>query len=95
MADAGGEARGGAEEGEGAIDDVRAEVEEEAGAGASGFFPGIGALLGAEAVEAGVDGDDAAEDAFGEELFDGEEVAIEAAVMEGGEDEAALRRRGR
>ena len=95
VADGGGDARGRAEEREGLVDEVRAEVVEEAGGGAGDFFPGVGALERAVAVEAGDDLDDAAECAFGEELAEGEEVAVPAAVVEGREDAAVMLWRGR
>ena len=86
----GGDAVGRAEEGEGLVDEVGAEVEEQAVGGAGAFFPGVGAGDGAEAVEAGGDFDDAAEGGCGEELPKGEEVAVPAAVLEGAEEFAGL-----
>ena len=66
--DGGCDARGWTVEGERLVDEVRAEVVEEAGGGAGDFFPRVGALERAIAVEAGDDLDDAAEGAFEEEL---------------------------
>ena len=86
VADRGGDARGRAVESEGLVDEMRAEVVEEAGGGAGDFLPGVGALEGAVAVETGDDLDDAAECAFEEELAEGEEVAVPAAVVKGRED---------
>ena len=88
VTDEGGDAGGWAVEGEGLVDEVRAEVVEEAGGGAGDLLPGVGSLEGAVAIEAGDDLDDAAEGACGEELAEGEEVAVPAAVVKGREDAA-------
>ena len=88
-ADAGGNGVGPAEEGDALIDEVRAEVEEEAVGGVRNLFPGVGAGQGAEAVPMGVEGDETAQGDGFEKLVDGEEVGIPAAVVEGGGDEVA------
>ncbi len=88
-ADAGGDGFGGTEEGEGLIDEMGAEVHEEAVGVVAGLLPGGLAGQGAEAVEVRLVGDEAAELASVEDFADGEEVAVPAAVVEGGEDEVA------
>ena len=60
VADGGGDAGGWAEVGERLVDEVRAEVEEDAGGGAGILFPASGADVGAEPVEVGMDFYDAA-----------------------------------
>ena len=87
-ADAGGDGGGWAEEGECLVDEVRAEVEEHAVGGVGGLLPGVLAGDGAEAVEVGLEGDEAADGVFGDELLDGEEVAVPAAVVEGDDVQA-------
>ena len=89
FADACRDAFGDAEENEGLIDEVRAEVEEHAVGIAAGFFPGGFAGQGTEAVEVGLVGYETAYGMFVEEFADGEEVAVPAAVVEGREDEIA------
>ncbi len=64
-ADAGSDGLGWAEEGEGLIDEVRGEVHEQAVGVAAGLFPGGLAGEGAEAVEVGLVGDEAAKLAAG------------------------------
>ena len=85
-ADAGGDGGGWAEEGEGLIDEMRAEVEEHAVGRVFGFLPGGLALDGAEAVEVGLEGDEAAYGFFFDELAYGEEVAVPAAIVKGSDD---------
>jgi hypothetical protein len=89
FADACCDAFGDAEENEGLIDEVRAEVEEHAVGIAAGFLPGGFAGQGTEAVEVGLVGYETAYGMFVEEFADGEEVAVPAAVVEGREDEIA------
>ena len=87
-ADTGSNGGGRAEEGEGLIDEVRPEVEEHAVGGVGSFLPCVLAGDGAEAVEVGLEGDEAADSLFCDEFFDGEEVAVPAAVVEGDDVEA-------
>jgi hypothetical protein len=87
-ADAGGDGGGRAEEGERLVDEVRAEVEEHAVGGVLGLLPGVLAGDGAEAVEVGLEGDEAADGVFSDEFFYGEEVAVPAAVVEGDDVQA-------
>ena len=86
-ANAGGDRFGDAEEGEALVDEMGAEVHQQAVGAAVGFLPGSLFGRGPEAVEVGLKGDDAAEGVFVEELFDCQEVAIPAAVVEGREDQ--------
>ena len=90
VADAGGDRRRGAVEGERLVDEVRAEVEEQAVGLTGSLLPGARALDWAEAVEVGADRDDAAEGVGGDEFAEGLEVAVEAAVVEGAEELALL-----
>jgi hypothetical protein len=82
--------RGHAEQRERLVDEVRAEVEEVAAGGAGRFFPAVGALQRAEAVVVAEHGDDAAKRSFGDQLAEGEKVAVVASVVERGE-QLALR----
>ncbi len=84
-ADARGEALWGAEEGHGPVEQMGAEVLQEAVGVVAGLFPGVGPRVGAETVPLGVDGVEPAEGAFGEQVLDREEVAVPAAVVEGKE----------
>jgi hypothetical protein len=93
-ADAGGDGFGQAKEGQRLVDEVWSEVEEQAVGLAGGFLPGTLPCYRAEAVEVGADVDDAAEGIGGDQLAEGLEVAVEAAVVEGGEDFALLRGEG-
>ena len=89
-ADGGGDGFRAAEEGDALVDEVRAEVEEEAVGGARDLFPGVRARDGTEAVEVRLKGDETAEGAGFEELSDGEEVGVPTAVVEGRGDEIAV-----
>jgi len=77
-----------AEDGEGLIDEVRAEIPEHAVGRIARFFPGVFAGCGAVTVEVGLECDEPAEGALGKNLANGEEVAIPAAVVEGNDVEA-------
>jgi hypothetical protein len=87
-ADVGANGFGSTKEDNGLVDEMRAEIEEDAGAGSGLFAPGSGAELGTEAVEVRLVGDDAAQLSGGDELLQGFEVAIPAAVLVDGEQAA-------
>ena len=81
---------GRAEEAEGLVDEVGAEVVPQATAGDRGLAPAL-ADLRAEAVEAGFERQDLAERAIGDEAAQREEVGVPAAVVEHREDAAGAR----
>jgi len=64
------------------VDEVRAEVHQQAIGGVRGFFPGVLALDRPVAVEVRLEGDEAAQRAVGKNFLDGQEIPIPAAVME-------------
>src|SRR6185312_17285996 len=89
-ADAAGEGRRRAKEKERLIDQMRAEVEEHAVGWITLLLPGVLAGRGAEAIEVRLEGDEAADSVFSEQLFDGEKVAVPAAVVEWNNEQALL-----
>ena len=89
-ADAGSDGGGRVEEKERLIDEVGAEVEEHAVGGVGGLLPGVLARGGAEAVEVRLEGDEAADGGLGEEFFDGKEVTVPTAVVEGDDEQTVL-----
>jgi len=79
-----------AEKLEGMIDEVRTDVEKDAGAGSLALAPGVGFESGTEAIVVRFEADDAAERASGGELEDALEVAIVPAALIDGEEAAAF-----
>ena len=65
-----------------------AEVEEHAVGGIAGLFPGVLARDGAEAVEVRLESHQAADGVLLEQLADGLEVSVPAAVVEGNREQA-------
>jgi len=90
VADVGGNGRREAEKLEGMIDEVRTDIEKNAGAGSLPLAPGVGFEIGTEAVVVRFKADDAAERAGGGELEDALEVTIVAAALIHGEEAAAF-----
>ena len=72
------------------IDEVRADVEKNAGAGSLPLAPGVGFEIGTKAIVVRFEADDAAERALGGEPQDALEVAIVAAALVNGEKAAAF-----
>ena len=66
---------------------MRPEVEQHAVGGIFRFLPGVLAGDGAEAVEVRLERDQAADGAFLQQLADGQEIAIPAAVVEGNREQ--------
>jgi len=64
------------------VDEVRAEIHQQAVGGAGGFLPGVLALDGAVNGRSATRSDEAAERAVGEYLLDGQEVTVPARVVE-------------
>ena len=87
-AHAGGDGGGCAEERKHLVDQMRAEVEEHSVGGVLGLLPCVLARDGAEAVEVRLEGDEAADGAFLQQLADGLKVAVPAAVVEGNDQQA-------
>jgi hypothetical protein len=75
-----------AEENHGVVDQVRSNVEQNAGAWNLLLAPGVGFEVGAETIVVGLEPDDAAEGVGGDELAKSGEVAVVAAILVDGEE---------
>ena len=87
-AHAGGDGVGRAEERKNLVDQMRAEVEEHSVGRVFRLLPCVLARDGPEAVEVRLEGDQAADGAFLQQLADGLKVAVPAAVVEGNGQQA-------
>lgn len=67
------------------VDEVRGDIKQNACAGSGAFAPGTGFEMGPEAVVVGLEKHDAAERSFGDELANGREIAVVAAILINGE----------